>query len=281
MQHEYDRALTALKLEQHRNSHLPPLKAASNEDEYNALYYECQKHLWDFLHEKEMFTIPDYLKPYPPKPWANFPGRQGGEVRDFFEQCEDRNPLPSPLIHEFLGHRFDGLRSRRDERPIRGTERLYTIDMIRSEGLAFGMEEMFMHAGLFDKYPRAREINHIMMAFRSVRALADLRLHSHEFDLEDSFKFCYEQTPYHWMLPDGFEVWYEMETTLRFPGWHMGMVLGKFQLFALLSDKQKQLGDNFIMKEFMDEFFAAGMIPISLIRWEMTGLADEMDWLTK
>jgi hypothetical protein len=281
MQHEYNRALAALKLEQHRNSHLPPLKAVANEEEYKALYYECQKHLWDFLHEKEMFTIPEYLKPYPPKPWANFPGRQGGGVRDFFEQCEDRNPLPSPLIHEFLGHRFDGLRSRRDKRPIRGQERLYTIDMIRSEGLAFGMEEMFMHAGLFDKYPRGREINHIMMAFRSVRALADLRLHSHEFDLEESFKFCYEETPYHWMLPDGFEVWYEMETTLRFPGWHMGMVLGKFQLFALLADRQKQLGEDFTMKAFMDEFFAAGMIPISLIRWEMTGLSDEMEWLLK
>jgi hypothetical protein len=281
MQHEYDRALAALKLEQHRNRQLPPLKAAANEKEYNALYYKCQKHLWDFLHEKEMFTIPDYLKPYPPKPWANFPGRQGGGVRDFFEQCEDRNPLPSPLIHEFLGHRFDGLRSRRDDRPIRGEDHLYNIDMIRSEGLAFGMEEMFMHAGLFDEYPRAREINHIMMAFRSVRALADLRLHSQEFNLEDSFKFCYEETPYHWMLPDGFEVWYEMETTLRFPGWHMGMVLGKFQLFALLADRQKQLGENFNMKEFMDEFFAAGMIPISLIRWEMTGHTDEMEWLTK
>jgi hypothetical protein len=281
MLHEYDRALSALKLEQLRNSHLPPLKAAASEEEYNSLYYECQKHLWDFLQKKEMFTIPDYLEPYPPKPWANFPARQGGEVRDFFEQCEDRNPLPSPLIHEFLGHRFDGLRSRRDDRPIRGEDRLYTIDMIRSEGLAFGMEEMFMHAGLFDKYPRAREINHIMMAFRSVRALADLRLHSQEFGLEDSFKFCYEETPYHWMLPDGYEVWYEMETTLRFPGWHMGMVLGKFQLFSLLADRQKQLGENFKMKEFMDEFFAAGMIPISLIRLEMTGQTDEMEWLIK
>jgi hypothetical protein len=83
MRHEYDRALTAIKLEQHRNRQLPPLKAVSSQEEYNALYYESQKHLWDFLHEKGMFTIPDYLNPYPPKPWANFPGRQGGEVPIF------------------------------------------------------------------------------------------------------------------------------------------------------------------------------------------------------
>jgi uncharacterized protein (DUF885 family) len=81
------------------------------------------------------------------------------------------------------------------------------------------------------------------------------------------------------MLPEGYEVWYEMETTLRFPGWHMGMVFGKFQLFSLLADRQKQLGDDFNIKEFMDEFFASGMIPISLIRLEMTGHTNEIEWL--
>jgi hypothetical protein len=34
------------------------------------------------------------------------------------------------------------------------------------------------------------------------------------------------------------------------------------------------------MKEFMDAFLAAGVIPISLIRWEVTGLADEIKKLS-
>jgi hypothetical protein len=29
----------------------------------------------------------------------------------------------------------------------------------------------------------------------------------------------------------------------------------------------------------MDDFHAAGMIPVSLIRWEMTGLTDEIEKL--
>lgn len=276
MQHEYNRAIALLELEQYRNRKLHKLKPATNEREYQKRYYKFQKHLLNFLSRNEVFTMPDYLKPYPPKSWSDFPGRQGGSVRDFFEECEDRNPLPSPLIHEFLGHHFDGLRSRRDDRPIRGARRLYAMDMIRSEGLAFGLEELFMHVGLFDKFPRAREINYIMMAFRAVRAIADLKLHSHAFTLEESFEFCYEQTPNHWMLPDGFEVWYEMETTLRFPGWHMGMVGGKIQLFNLLSDRSKQLKDSFNLCQFMDDFFDAGMIPIALTRWEITGLDDEV-----
>jgi uncharacterized protein (DUF885 family) len=41
-------------------------------------------------------------------------------------------------------------------------------------------------------------------------------------------------------------------------------------------DRAQQLGDDFNLKEFMDEFMAAGMIPMSLTRWEMTGYDDEI-----
>jgi len=35
------------------------------------------------------------------------------------------------------------------------------------------------------------------------------------------------------------------------------------------------------LKPFLDELFAKGLIPQSLIRWEMTGLDDEMALLWK
>jgi len=38
----------------------------------------------------------------------------------------------------------------------------------------------------------------------------------------------------------------------------------------------KILGDKFNLQQFMDEFLAAGMIPMSLIRWEMTGFEGEI-----
>lgn len=47
-------------------------------------------------------------------------------------------------------------------------------------------------------------------------------------------------------------------------------------LKKLLSDRAFQLGDEFELRHFMDEFPAAGMIPLSLIRWEMTGLEDQI-----
>jgi hypothetical protein len=47
-------------------------------------------------------------------------------------------------------------------------------------------------------------------------------------------------------------------------------------LYKLVGDPHPQLGDKFNLKEFNDAFFACGMIPISLIRWEITGLDDEV-----
>ena len=39
----------------------------------------------------------------------------------------------------------------------------------------------------------------------------------------------------------------------------------------LLAARKMQLGDSFRMKQFMDSFNAAGLVPASLLRWELTG----------
>jgi uncharacterized protein (DUF885 family) len=54
------------------------------------------------------------------------------------------------------------------------------------------------------------------------------------------------------------------------------MVVGKVQFMKIFRDRAQQLGDNFVLREFMDEFLGAGMIPMSLIRWELTGYDDEI-----
>jgi len=56
----------------------------------------------------------------------------------------------------------------------------------------------------------------------------------------------------------------------------MIMVVSKVQFMKLMRDRFQQLGDDFVLKNFMDEFFDAGQIPISLTRWELTGYDDEI-----
>ena len=67
-----------------------------------------------------------------------------------------------------------------------------------------------------------------------------------------------------------------MDTILRTPCHHAGFIVGKSQFYKLLADRAMQLGDKFNLRQFMDEFLAAGVIPMSLIRWEMTGFDDEI-----
>jgi hypothetical protein len=65
------------------------------------------------------------------------------------------------------------------------------------------------------------------------------------------------------------------------PGTSLHYTMGMVQMVRLLSDRYLQLGDDFVLKDFHDDFMARGRIPISLIRWDMTGLEDDLDMFFK
>lgn len=71
-------------------------------------------------------------------------------------------------------------------------------------------------------------------------------------------------------------MWHDIELYLRQPTYGVSYLIGSVQLQKLLADRGDQLGEEFNLKAFMGEFLAAGMIPLSLIRWEMTALDDEI-----
>ena len=83
--------------------------------------------------------------------------------------------------------------------------------------------------------------------------------------------FTSANTPRGWLSLDGQLVRAEQHLYLRQPAYGISYVVGKIQIEQLLADRRRQLGGNFAMRRFMDEFDAAGLIPISLIRWELTG----------
>jgi uncharacterized protein (DUF885 family) len=149
--------------------------------------------------------------------------------------------------------------------------------MIRLEGWAFWLEEMLMHAGyLDDKSARSREIVYWQAAFRTCRAVADLKMHSNEFSLQEAIDYVAECAPNGWNIPNGPHAWYEMQTNLRYVGWHMGMVIGKLAMNQIIAEKIRQQGNDFSYKGFFKEYFAAGIIPMALIRWQLTGNDNEI-----
>jgi uncharacterized protein (DUF885 family) len=159
---------------------------------------------------------------------------------------------------------------------IRRVPLLYNIWDSRAEGLATGMEEMMMHAGLLDEQPRARELVHILVVCRAARAMGDLKMHSHEFTLEEAVDFAVKWTPRGWMPREGNTVWVDEELYLQQPGYGTSYIVSKVHLERLIEDCAQQQGEEFSLKRFFDRFHASGMIPLSLIRWEITGLEDEM-----
>ena len=276
VEHKYHRVVTFLKLEENRNRNLPELEVADTEEEYYRRLDIALNFVLDFLRDEEILTVPDWL-----------------HASDYSDPSKPRGPLPSPPTidtrarerevlpgetHEFIGHLFDRRRLERDNRPIRGARRLYNMGFIRDEGWACSLEEFLMVAGVLDNRPqRGREVVHLMNASHMALSLPDLKMHSNEITFTEARRLNAELMPNDWTSEDDRNVWYEQQTNLRSPGWHTaGSVVGTAQFMKLFSDRAMQLGDDFNLKEFIDEFLAAGMIPMSLIRWEMTGYDDEI-----
>ena len=270
LQREMERSLSSLRLEQHRNRKLPPLEPAADEPELRRRFDAAVNEFMRFLREEEIFTVPDYMA------LDLFRGRfiPPGS-RDFFTQVDYRDPLP---MRSHMFHWLEKQRMVRDPHPspIRSAPLLYDIWDSRSEGLATGLEEIMMQAGLLDRSPRSRELVYILVAMRVARAMGDLKIHSNEFTLAEAIKYAVDETPYGWLLPEAETVWTDMRIYIQQPGYGTSYLVGKDHIYRLLADRSRQMGKEFSLKRFMDEFFASGLIPVSLIRWEMTGLEDEI-----
>ncbi len=285
IQAEYNRAIAFLKIEQNKNRHLPDFTLTSNEEENSRRQRDAVAKLMRFLQDEEIITVPPTLEPLPadqyPRVWG-ISAYLRPDDRGFFEETNDREPMTN-VAHVFFGHYYVGGRKiwyqESDDRPIRGAIRLYDLHEARSEALAFGIEEWLLQAGLFDDRPRSREITYIWSIFRAVRALSDLRMHANEYSLEDSLKSVSESIPNAWAEADSDAVWWDTEEALRAPGHSSNYVVGRNMIQGLMADRTRQLGDDFTVRGFFDEFMHAGIVPISLTRWELTGLENQMNTL--
>ena len=105
----------------------------------------------------------------------------------------------------------------------------------------------------------------------AARALGDLRMHSNAFTLEEAARFASANTPRGWLRLDANTVRGEQHLYLQQPAYGTSYIIGKIQVEGMLAARKRQLGDAFTVKRFMDEFNAIGLIPASLVHWEMTG----------
>jgi hypothetical protein len=270
LKRELTRAWAGLKLEEHNNRKLPPLVAAETPEAFAALTERSAKSLLNFLAKEEIVTVKDYFEPALREHLGSF---VPSEKRNFFiiTLHHDPRPLYSHFYHWFELARMD---NEPHASEIRKGPLLYNIWAARNEGTATAVEEMFMQAGLYNDNPRVKEIVYIMIAQRAARGLGSLYAHANEMTMEEAGKIHSEYTPRGWMKTEKELLLFEQHLYLRQPGYGSSYITGKYQLESLMADyaRMKELKkEEFKLKEFFDHVNAIDCIPVSLVKWEMTG----------
>jgi hypothetical protein len=266
MERELARAHAFLALEERRNAALPAQVPIASADDFNRRFSDAVTQYMSFLESHEIMTIREHMEPALRARIGIFnPG-----AREFFAEVDyrDRQVMRT---HDY--HWFDLAQMAKDphRNPIRRGALLYNIFITRTEGHATGWEEMMLQAGMFDARPRSRELIYVLLAQRAARALGDLRMHANALTLEEAARWTSANTPRGWLRLDANTVRGEQHLYLQQPAYGTSYVIGKIQIEGLLAARKRQLGDGFTIKPFMDAFNAVGLIPASLVHWEMTG----------
>ena len=263
---ELARAHASLRLEETRNAALPPMPVANSAAEFASMQADALPRYMQFFRDKNIVTV---------EPWMEralrerFQSYSPEATRNFFSQATHRDPR---TLWTHLWHWWDNGRFREHPHasPIRRTPLLYNVWMSRAEGMATSMEEWMMQAGLYDDSPRSREIVWTMLAARAARGLGNLYAHSNELTMAAAADLHVNWTPRGWMRRDPL-LGFEQHLYLRQPGYGASYVTGGRLMEETMAERARQLGNAFTMRRFFDEVNGVGMIPVSLVYWELTG----------
>jgi len=268
LQRELDRAWSSLKLEEERNKKLPLMKSADTPDEFKVLTDNAVKKMMRFLSENDIMYIKDNMEPALREHMGKYVPK---DDRNFFSIGLHYDPLP---LYSHLYHWFDlaEVRDNPHKNLIRRGPPLYNMYDSKNEGIATAVEEMFMHAGLYEENPRSREIVWIMLAQRAARGLGSLYAHANMMTMAEAGQVHVKWTPRGWMEREPHLLQFEQHLYLRQPGYGTCYITGKYLIENLMTEYAEKLETEkkeFYLKDFLNAFNNAGNIPVELIRQEM------------
>ena len=271
LERELYRSHSTLRLREHHNREYPIQEKMSDAETFKNQQNDAVTAYIKFLEEQEIVTVKPYfdqalrnmVAPFTPEP-------EDGGPRGFFWEIIYRDGIVM-MTHFYHWIELARLREEPYNNPIRQTPMLYNIFDSRAEGLATAMEELMLNAGFVDDRPRSDELVWILLAQRCARGLGALYQHGHEKNLQEAAEFASKWTPRGLLPANGSTIQHEEHFYLQQPSYGTSYVTGKLELDRLIAEYARQRNGNFSMKEFMDELNQVGIIPISLVYWEMTG----------
>lgn len=252
-------------LDRHKNAALPELELTQSAEQHAQRTRDAEAKTRKLVEDLHLFTIPDYM----PDEFESdvFWSPRAKTDRHFWEELQFRNALNNHIHASVPGHRFDSEMRKQLTNPIRRTHG----ESARAEGWATYLEETLIQAGIADDNPRVRELFYAALIKRGSRFFAEIGMHTGEMTLDEANAYMMDWVPY--MEEDLGR--YDLVGYLRRPGLGSMYLLGKTQIEQLVSQRAFQLGEAFDLGEFHDDFLSRGIIPVTLIRWEMAGLDDD------
>jgi hypothetical protein len=292
---EFERAVAFEVMERQRNRGVPEMPMFEDQSAQIAAEARREREARAFLGEHGILTVPEWVQHYRNLPIPAYlrPLAHMGVTDDltdagrldedavsyiwppspdlgYFGLSIAKDPRPI-IVHEGIpGHYLQLALSWAHEDPIRR----HYYDSGANEGIGFYAEEMMLQAGFFDDSPRTREIIYNYARLRALRVEVDVRLATGGFSIAEAGRYLERTVP----MP---RVTAEEEAAFfaSSPGQAMTYQIGKIQILQMLADARRTQGVDFDLQAFHDYLWKNGNVPLALLRWELLGLADQMEYL--
>jgi hypothetical protein len=289
---DFQRVLAMESYEHQRDLRAPELKMAETAEEESARMARDDANIRDYLIEHQIMTVPPDLPHWTIRPAPDYVAAFDGfgELDDFtgpsrlhqdgtrwiqppsndlpyFWKAYAKDPRTTGVHEGVPGHFFQLSLSWRNPDPIR---RQY-YDSGANEGIGFYAEEMMLDAGLYDDSPRTREIICNFARLRALRVEVDVKLALGQCTIAQAADYLARTVPMERGAAEGEAAYFATA-----PGLGIAYEIGKLQIQRMLAERRLEQGDKFTLREFHDYVWSNGNVPLSLQRWELLGLDDDV-----
>ena len=265
-----------------------PARAARvprDQADFLATYESRLTELVQFLKERQLVTIPDYVgkfsirqlpeafKPTSPGGFMNPPGIYDKDSEGFFfiptydpksgnfyirAAIEDPRPI---LGHEGIPGHFLQLSIANH---LTNEIRRQHSDNTFTEGWGLYEEEMLMRTGLYPEQSPSQGQVLRAARYRAARIGVDVNLQTGRWTFEQAVRYFMEAGGLDREAAEG-----EAAGAASSPSQKIGYMVGKTQIMRLLGRYREREGTTFRLGAFHDALLANGSLPVSVLEWRM------------
>jgi uncharacterized protein (DUF885 family) len=255
----------------------------ADQQAFLAAYQSREKEMTDFLREKRLVTIPDYIgpfiirqlpeafKPTSPGGFMNPPGiydpdnsgfyfipTYSPESRNFYIRAAIEDPRPI-LGHEGIPGHFLQISIANH---LTNEIRRHHDDTVFIEGWALYGEEMLLREGLYA--PDSATAGQVLRLsrYRAARIGVDVNLHTGRWNFDQAVRYFMEGGGLDREAATG-----EAAGATTDPTQKISYMTGKWQIMRLLGRYRDAKGASFRLGQFHDDLIASGSLPLSVHQW--------------